>query len=105
MVDHGDLVGELVRFFEILRGEQERRPVRDEFADDVPHREAAARIEAGRRFVEEEHRRREDDAGGEVEAAAHAAGIGLRDPRGGVRQVEAFEQFVRPLPRLRAGRW
>ena len=45
--------------------------------DEVPHRQAAARVEAGRRLVEEEDRRRVDERGGQVEPAAHAAGVGL----------------------------
>jgi hypothetical protein len=60
-----------VGLVEVLRGEKERRPARDELADDVPHGEAAPGIEAGGRLIQEEHRRAVDEARGEVEAAAH----------------------------------
>ena len=51
----------------------------DEPLDLVPHRQAAARIEAGGRLVEEDHLRPCDEARREVQAPAHAAGV-RRDP-------------------------
>ena len=53
----------------------------DERAHDAPHVLALGRVQAGRRLVEEDHRRAADEAGGEVEPAAHAAGVGLRAGR------------------------
>src|SRR6185437_1608216 len=41
MVDHDDLVGETVGFFEILRRQQDRRPVVDELLDHTPQVGAA----------------------------------------------------------------
>ncbi len=67
----------------------------------VPQAQAAARVEPGRRLVEEQHRRARDERRGEVEAAAHAAGVGLRRPVGGVEQLEALEQLA--PARLRGG--
>ena len=57
--------------------------------------EPAARVEPGRRLVEEQHRRAEHERGREVEPAAHAAGVGLRRPLGGLGELEALEQLVR----------
>ena len=57
VVDHGDLVGERVGLVQVLRGEQHRRAVGDQAADDVPHVLALGRVEAGGRLVEEDHRR------------------------------------------------
>ena len=54
VVDDGDRVGQLVGLLEVLRRQQERRALADEVADDVPHPEPAARVEAGRRLVEEQ---------------------------------------------------
>ena len=48
----------------------------DEPADDLPHRAAAARIQAGGRLVEEDDPRVADERHREVEPAAHAAGVG-----------------------------
>ena len=77
-------------------------PLRDELADQVPDVEAAARVKAGRRLVEEHHGRRDDHRRGEVEAAAHAAGVGARRAVGGVGEAEALEQLGRARSRRRA---
>ncbi len=68
--------------------------------------DAAARVEAGGRLVEEQHRRAGDERGGEVEPAAHAARVGPHEPAGGVGQVEALQQLVgaRAVASAR-GRW
>jgi len=54
-IDDDDVVGEMVRLFEILRGQQESGPCPDQFADDLPHAGSAAGIQACGRFVEEQH--------------------------------------------------
>ena len=100
-VDDGDLVGELVGLLEVLRRQQERRALPHLVADDVPHAQAAARVEAGGRLVEEQQLRAADERAGEVEPPPHAAGVRLGDPVGGVLQAEALEHVVRPPPRLR----
>jgi DNA-binding SARP family transcriptional activator len=63
----------------------------------------AAGVEASGRLVQEQHPRPADQAGGQVEAAAHAAGVGLHRAAGRVGQAELNEEFPRPLPGLRAG--
>ena len=96
---------ELVGLLEVLRREQQRGAVADELAQHVPELDAAARVEAGRRLVEEEHRRRRDQADREVEPPTHAAGVGLDDPVGGVREREPLEQVVGRRARIeRLGR-
>jgi hypothetical protein len=55
VVDDGDPVGQPVGLLEVLRREQQGRPAADEVLDHVPQREPAARVEPGRRLVEEEH--------------------------------------------------
>ena len=80
LVDDDDVVGELVGLLEVLRGQQQRRAVADQLAQHLPQLDAAARVEAGGRLVEEQHRRRRDQADREVEPAPHAAGVGLDDP-------------------------
>ena len=102
VVDDGDLVGELVRLLEVLRRQEQRRSLAHLVADHVPHPEAAAGVEAGRGLVEEEEPRSADERGGEVEAAAHAAGVRLRDPVGGVLEVEPLQEL--PCALLRLGR-
>ena len=73
-------------------------PPRDQSFDDVPHPDTAARVEAGRRLVEEQHRRLGDQGAGKVEPSPHATGPALDLTVGGLGQVEALEQLVGPLP-------
>ena len=62
--------------------------------DHLPQAQPAARVEAGGRLVEEQHRRLCDERGGEVEAAAHPARVGLGRSSAGVDEVEALEQLA-----------
>ena len=71
--------------------------------DQLPEGEAAPRVEAGRRLVEEEHGRPRDQRGGEVEPAAHAAGVRLHEAVAGLREVEGLEQLARALASGAAG--
>ena len=100
MVDDRDRVGELVGLLEVLGRQQERRALAHEAADDVPHPEPAARIEAGRRLIHEQDPRSPDQRASEVEPAAHAARIRLDDAIAGVGQVELLEELVGPSPGL-----
>ena len=77
-------------------------PSRDQLAQHLPQLDAAARVEAGGRLVEEQHRRRGDQADREVEPPAHAAGVGLHDPVAGVGEREPLEQVVADAPDVRA---
>ncbi len=101
VVDHHDRLREPIGLFQILRREQQRRAAVDELFDDVPHAEAAARVEARRRLVEKQHPRFGDQAASEVEAAAHAAGVGLHDAIRCVDKVEPLEQLVGSRERSR----
>src|SRR5262249_12424768 len=96
VVDDHDPVGEFVRLVEILGGQQQGHAARDQLADHVPHPQPAGRVEAGGRLVQEQHRRPGHQAGGEVEAAAHAARVLLEHPVGGVGQVELPEELGGP---------
>ena len=73
VVDDRDPVGQPVGLVEVLRGEQDRCPVRHDAADDLPQCAAAARVQAGGRLVQEQQVGSDDDAGREVQLAAHAA--------------------------------
>ena len=101
VVDDGDAVGELVGLLEVLRAEQHRGALGDERPDDLPHLVAGARVEPGRRLVEEHQLGGDDEAGGDVEPAAHAAGVVLDQPAAGAGEPEGVEQLVGA--RLRGG--
>ena len=109
-VDHRDPVGEAVGLVEVLGGEQDGRAGGDPLLDRLPEADPAARVEAGRRLVEEEHRRAGDERGGEVEPAAHPARVGADQALGGVGEFEVLEQLggaarpARPWAGGRGGR-
>ena len=63
----------------------------------LPEVVAALRIEPGRRLVEEQHRRARDEARGEIEAAAHAAGVGAHEPVGRLLEAQLREQLAGAL--------
>ena len=65
--------------------------------DDLPQVVAALGVEPGGRLVEEEHGRAGHQGGGQVEAPAHAARVGLERPVAGIGQVELGEQLDGPL--------
>ncbi len=99
VVDDREPVAELVGLLHVVRGEQDRLAVGVELAEDLPERDAALRVEAGGRLVEEEdrgsvhdrprhhqplrHAAREREhigaaAVGEPELVEQAGGLGLR---------------------------
>jgi AcrR family transcriptional regulator len=94
VVEYGDLGGEGICLVEVLGREQDRGLLAREFPDDIPEDPAATWIEPGGGLVEEDHWRGSEQAGGEVEPAALATGVGAHAPVRGVRQVELLEQFV-----------
>ena len=79
-------------------------PVGDQLLDHLPEVVAARRVEAGGGLVEEQHRRPVHERGGQVEPAAHAAGVGPRRAVGGVGEPEPLEQLVGPRPASRSAR-
>jgi hypothetical protein len=72
-IDHGQTVGEAVGFLEILGREQHGGALGRNRPHDVPHLIAAAGVQAGGGFVEEQQFGRHDQAGGDIQAAVHAA--------------------------------
>ena len=95
VVDDDDVAGELVGFLEVLGGEQHIGAVGDERPDGVPQLEAASRVEAGGRFVEEEQLGAAHEAGAKVEAPPHATRIVANEAVTGVGEAESFEHVVR----------
>ena len=94
MVEDHDVVGELVGLLEVLGGEQHRHAVGHQAAHDAPQLGAAARVEPGGRLVEEQHLRPADQARRQVQAAAHAAGVGLGRSSARVGEVEPLQELA-----------
>jgi hypothetical protein len=102
VVDHGDLGGELVGLLQVLGGQQDGGAVGDQLADHVPDLAPAARVEPGGGLVQAQDGGPADEAGGQVEAAAHAARVGLDRAAARVGQVEALQQLPGPGPGVAA---
>ena len=100
VIDHRDPVGELVGLLEVLGREHDRRPLAHELAHDRPDLVAAARIEPGGGLVEKQDPRTREQARREVEPAAHPSGVRACRAVGGVGELEALQQLVRPPSRL-----
>jgi hypothetical protein len=90
-----DRVGQRLGLLQVLRGEQDRHTEAGEPADGGPDVVPLARIQTGGGFVEKDHLGPADQAGGEIEAAAHAAGVGADPAVGGAGGAELVEQFGR----------
>ena len=105
VVDHHDVAGQAVGLLEVLGGEQHRRALGHQLLDDAPEVLAALGVEAGGGLVEEEDGRAGDEGGGQVEATAHAARVGLEDAVAGVGQAEVLQQLVGPAGETLRLRW
>ena len=97
VVDHGDAVRQPVGLVERLGGEQHGGARRHAGARSSRAACRGCGVEPGGGLVQEEDGRVGHQRGAEVEAAAHAAGVGAHQPAGGLVQLEAVEQLLRPL--------
>jgi hypothetical protein len=85
---------------QVLRGQEDRHAAGHKFPDDLPHRPAATRVQAGGRLVEEHDPRVAHQGHGQVQPAPHTAGVGGGQLLGRLHQVEALQQLggaARPL--------
>ena len=96
VVDHDDPMGEAVGLVQVLRRQEDRGAVGDQGLDEPPHLDPAPGVETGGRLVEDEDRRVGHEAGAEVEAAPHAARVGLHLAVGGTGEREALQDLVGP---------
>ena len=92
-MDDADPVGELVGLVQILRGQEHGGAGADQVADQVPDLEAAARIDAGGRLVQEQHVGPAHQRRGQVQAPLHAARIGAHQPVGVGRQRDPLQHL------------
>lgn len=71
VIDDREPVAELIGFFHVVRGQQDRLTLSVQFAEDLPEREAALRIQPGGRLVEEQGGRPVHDRPGDHETLRH----------------------------------
>ena len=79
-------------------------PCAGQLAEHLPQRQPAAGVQAGGRLIEEQDRGRGQQAGGDVQAAAHAPGVGPHQAPGGAVQAELAGQVPGPAAGLAAGK-
>ncbi len=94
MRNDADAVGEVFRLFEVVRREQDRRPVSLESLDECPERPPRLGVEARGRFVEEEEFGAPDDPERNVEASSLAARHGLAALTGKFGKPDRREYLV-----------
>ena len=97
VVDHGDPVGQAVGLVQVLGGEEHGHALWRRAPRASPTARCGCGVEARRRLVEEDHGRPGDERRGEVEAAAHPAGVGAHEPLAGVGEAERREQLAGAL--------
>ena len=87
VIHDADAAAEAVGFFEVVGGEEDGGAVGCHVSDEGPDVAAGLDVEAEGGFVEEEEAGSGERADGEVEAAFHAAGVGLHEAVGGRREA------------------
>jgi hypothetical protein len=102
VVDDDDVRRQAVGLVEVLRGQQDVGAGDDQPADGVPEMDAAARIQARGRLVEQQKSRCSDEADAQVDPAAHTAGVGSNHPIGILGELQLLQDARRgrlgPLP-------
>jgi hypothetical protein len=93
MVDDGDGVGEVIGFFELLGGQQERGALGHQAAQERPQLQPRGRVQASARLVQEQDPGLAHQARPDVETAAHAAGIGPHGPVRGLGERQPFQHL------------
>lgn len=92
VVHDRDPVGELLGLLEVLGGQEHCDTVVTHRLDAFPQRAARLRVQTGGRFVEEQHGWPGQHRAGDVESAAHAAGVRADHAVGGPGEAELLEQ-------------
>ena len=95
MVDHDDVVGELLGLVHEVRGEQDGRAVAPQGLDELPGGAAGLRVQPGGGLVEEHQLGAPDDGHGQRQALLLAAGERAERHALDVGEPEAVEQVSR----------
>src|SRR4051794_13492281 len=95
--DDPDAVGQLIGLLEVLRREEDRRPLVAQPPDLLPERDPARGVEACCRLVEEQHLGRMDQRHREIEPPAHPAGVRADPALRRLAEPDAIDQVRRPV--------
>ena len=100
MVDDRDPLAQLVGLLHVVRREDDRLTTAVELADDVPEREAALRVEARGRLVEEQHVGVVHDRPRDHQPLRHAARKLVDGGARPIREPKLLEQLTGSVVRL-----
>ena len=92
--DHGEPVRQRLGLVHVVRGEDDRRLLGGERADQVPGRTAPRRIESCRRLVQEQQLWAAHDAEADIQPPLLPAGEGLHPGIGLLRQADQLDHLV-----------
>ena len=94
-------IAELVGLLHVVGRQQDRLPLAVQLAEDLPQRQAALRVQARGRLVEEQHRRAVEDRARHHQPLGHPARERVDRRLGPFRELELLEQLIGDAPRLR----
>ncbi len=94
MVHDRHPIAQLVGLLHVVGGEQDRLPLAVELPEDLPQRQAALRVEAGGRLVQEQHGGAVEDRARDHQPLGHPAGEREHRRLGPLGQLELLEQLV-----------
>jgi len=103
VVDDGEALAEFVGLFHVMGGEDDGDALGVELADDVPHRDAALRIEAGAGLVQKEDGGAVGDGACNLDALGEAAGELVGEGSSLVGEQELLKQSIGALGGVGAG--
>src|SRR5262245_3316554 len=98
LVEDRDAVAESLRLLDVVRRVDDRRAGRGDLADHLEELLARLRVDPGGRLVEQEPPWLVNQAASQVEAALHAAGVGMDAVAASGCEADLLEQAVDPPP-------
>ncbi len=103
MVHDRHAIAQLVGLLHVVGGQQDRLALAVELAEDLPQREAALRIEARGRLVEEQHRRAVEDRARHHQPLGHPPGERVHRRLCPLGEVQLLQQLIGGAARVRGG--
>jgi hypothetical protein len=96
-LDDGDVAAQILRFFQVVRGQDDGRPLIVDLAEEVPHRPADLDVDAGGRLVEDQKPRFVHQRARDHEAPLHSARERACDGIAAVPELQLLQVFLRAL--------
>ena len=94
VIDDGDVAAEVLRLFQVVRGQDDGRALRVDLAQELPHRAADLDIHARRRLIQDQQPRLVHQRARDHQPALHAAGQRARHGLALVPQLQLLQVFL-----------